>query len=134
MANPALLALLLGLALLALVPARRLHLAGWPGRAVLAYYLVLLGLAVAAIELRAAARFLVPILIVAYLAPFVTVGDGLGRLLGTRGAGRQGRGPAAAKDVTPPTALLEAGDDDAGAEPSQRGGESLGRPEDEGRR
>lgn len=107
MANPALLALLLVLSLLALLPARRLHLAGWPGRAVLAYYLVLLGLAVAAVELRGLARFLVPILIVAYLAPFVTLGEGLGRLLGTRGGGGAGRRPA--KDVTPPAGLIEDG-------------------------
>lgn len=109
MANPALLALFLVLALLALLPARRLHLAGWSGRGVLVYYLALLALAFAAVELRGLARFLVPILIVAYLAPFVTVDGGLGRLLGTRRAPEFERRPPS-KDVTPPTPLLDDGD------------------------
>ncbi len=107
MANPALLAFLLVVALLALLPTRRLHLGGWPGRAVLAYYLVLIGLALAAVELRAFGRLVVPVLVVAYLAPFVAVGDGLARLLGTRRwRPDRGTGPAP-KDVTPPVALLE---------------------------
>lgn len=114
MANPALLALLLVLALLALLPARRLHLAGWSGRAVLAYYLGLLALALAAVELRGLARFLVPILIVAYLAPFVTVDGGLGRLLGTRRTPEFERRPPP-KNVTPPTALF---DDDERRQPA----------------
>ncbi|HWP62811.1 MAG TPA: hypothetical protein VNO86_05015 [Candidatus Binatia bacterium] len=107
MANPALLAFLLVLALLALLPARRLHLAGWSGRAILAYYLALLGLGVLTVELRALGRLLVPVLIVAYLAPFVTIGDGLGRLLGTRGRRppRPEAGPPP-KNVTPPVGLL----------------------------
>lgn len=107
MANPALLGVLLVLALLALLPARRLHLAGWSGRAILAYYLALLGLGILAVEIRAVGRLLVPVLIVAYLAPFVTVGDGLGRLLGTRG--RRPPEPVAGpppKDVTPPIVFL----------------------------
>lgn len=108
MANPALLALFLVLALLALIPTRRLHLAGWSGRAVLAYYLGLLVVAFAAVELRGLARFLVPILIVAYLAPFVTVDGGLGGLLGTRRAEASSR-RAPPKDVTPPAARLDDG-------------------------
>lgn len=111
MANPALLAVLLVLALLALLPARRLQLAGWSGRAILAYYLALLGLGILAVEIRAVGRLLVPVLIVAYLAPFVTVGDGLGRLLGTRG--RRHPGPKAGpppKDVTPPVVFLPESD------------------------
>lgn len=109
MASPALLAVLLVLALLALIPARRLHLAGWSGRAVLAYYLGLLVVALAAVELRGLARFLAPILIVAYLAPFVTVDGGLGRLLGTRHAEVTSR-RAPPKNVTPPAALLDDGE------------------------
>lgn len=107
MLSPALLALLLVLALLALLPARHLHLAGWSGRAVLAYYLILLALALSAIELRPAARFLVPILLIAYLAPFVTTGDGLRRLIGTRPSGRRRPVDRPPKDVTPPSGLLE---------------------------
>jgi len=102
--------LLVGLvALLVLIPTRRLQLAGWKRETLTTYYLAvwLLGSVVAAMP--APARFLVPILIVAYLAPFVTVRDGIDRLLGRpRGSG-PGPGsvggptePRPMKDVTPP--------------------------------
>lgn len=102
--------LLVGLvALLVLIPTRRLFLAGWKRQALTTYYLAvwLLGSVVAAMP--APARFLVPILIVAYLAPFVTVRDGIDRLLGR--PRRPGPGPGSVggpterrpmKDVTPP--------------------------------
>ena len=101
MPGSALLALVVILALLVLIPTRRLYLAGWRADWLAAYYLVVLGLAVAVAELRGPARFLVPILVVAYLAPFVTVRDGLARLLGTpRPPGPPASSPP--KDVTPP--------------------------------
>lgn len=94
MSGPVLLALVGGLALLALIPARRLYRAGWPSGVILGYWvaLILLGLLVA--ELRGPARFLVPILIVAYVAPFVTARESLARLFGA-----DERPPM--KDVTP---------------------------------
>ena len=100
--------LLVGLvALLVLIPTRRLQLAGWKREALTTYYLAvwLLGFVVAA--LPAPARFLLPILIVAYLAPFVTVRDGFDRLLGRPrrpGPGSVGgpTEPRPMKDVTPP--------------------------------
>lgn len=87
MPNPALLALVGLLFLLLLAPTRRLQLAGWPSRALATYLgsMLLLGLLVA--ELRGPARFLVPILVIGYLAPFVTLRSGLDRL---RGRGRPG--------------------------------------------
>jgi len=107
--------LLVGLvALLVLIPTRRLQIAGWKREALTTYYLAvwLLGAVVAAMP--SPARFLVPILIVAYLAPFVTLRDGIDRLLGRprggrgeTGVGGPGAGPGVEprppmKDVTPP--------------------------------
>ena len=108
--------LLVGLvALLVLIPTRRLYLAGWQRQGLTLYFLGLwlLGALVAAVP--APARFIIPILLVAYLAPFVTVRDGLDRLLGrppraggSVGGGRatKGRDPGEdrppMKDVTPP--------------------------------
>jgi hypothetical protein len=92
-------------ALLVLLPTRRLHLAGWRREALTTYFasVWLLGTVVAAVA--SPARFLVPILLIAYLAPFVTPRAGLDRLFG--------RGPASppleperppVKNVTPPDA------------------------------
>lgn len=96
--SPALLALGLVLGLLILLPARRLQLAGLSSRTVGAYAAILwlLGLGVAAVP--GPTRILVPILLVAYLAPFVAAPDQLGRIA------RRGRGPGRPplKDVTPP--------------------------------
>ncbi|TAK00426.1 MAG: hypothetical protein EPO36_08765 [Chloroflexota bacterium] len=101
--------LLVGLvALLVLIPTRRLMIAGWQRQSLTMYYLamVLLGLAVAV--MRGPATFLVPILLVAYLAPFVTFRDGVDRLLGRPprpGPVTPGEDPAEprpVKDVTPP--------------------------------
>ncbi len=80
--------------LVVLVPTRRLFLAGWPSRLLLAYYLIVVGLGAIVAELRAPARYLVPILVVMYIAPFVTAGAGLARIIG-------GRGSATAPPVKP---------------------------------
>lgn len=111
---PALLALVGVLALLVLIPTRRLYLAGWRGWPLLAYFLIVLGMAVVVAEIRGPARFFVPILVLAYLAPFVTARAGVARLLG-RGGPNDGGGEGDAggdgnsegsrpppKDVTPP--------------------------------
>ncbi len=90
MPNPALLALVGLLFVLLLAPTRRLQLAGWSSRALATYLgsMLLLGFLVA--ELRGPARFLVPILVIGYLAPFVTLRSGLDRL---RGRGTRDGGP-----------------------------------------
>ena len=100
---PALLAVGLAVGLAVLLPARRLQLAGLSSRSVGGYALCLwlLGFAVA---LRpAGTRFLIPILLIAYLAPFVATPDRIARVL------RRGRGagppvaPPPMKNVTPPS-------------------------------
>lgn len=106
--SPTTIALIGLVALLILIPTRRLQLAGWRRESLTAYFLTvwLLGVVVAA--LPSPARFLIPLLLVAYLAPFVTVRDGLARLLGRPRSGRgsddgapvEERPPI--KDVTPP--------------------------------
>jgi hypothetical protein len=105
---PEFLALGLVLVLLVLVPARRLQLAGFGARTIGAYAtsLWLLGLVVA---IRPGLlRILIPILLVAYLAPFVASPEALDRIVRRGGRGRGapkppppgGRPPI--KNVTPP--------------------------------
>lgn len=99
--------LLVGLvALLVLIPTRRLQLAGWTRQSLTTYFLALWLLGAVVAVMRAPATFLVPILIVAYLAPFVTLRDGIDRLLGRPrrpGAPVDGHAePRPVKDVTPP--------------------------------
>jgi hypothetical protein len=93
---PGLLALGLVLGLLVLLPARRLQLAGISSRAIGAYAAILWFLALVAAA--GPTRILVPILLVAYLAPFVAAPDRLGRIVQRR----RGPGPPPMKDVTPP--------------------------------
>jgi hypothetical protein len=99
-----LLALGLVVGLLVLLPARRLQLAGLSGRAI-GLYAVALWLAGMALAVRpVGARFLIPIVLLAYMAPFVAAPEVLGRVL-RRG---QPRDPPAdpprppMKNVTPP--------------------------------
>ncbi len=105
------LALVAAVALLVLLPTRRLFLAGWTSGPLTGYFLamILLGLLVA--ELRAPARYLIPILVLAYIAPFVTARAGIARLrdrMNGRIGGSAGAGPVDAaagppvKNVTPP--------------------------------
>jgi hypothetical protein len=95
------LALIGVIALLVLIPTRRLHLAGWSQRALIVYFLAMLGLGLLVAELRGPARFLVPILVIGYLAPFVVASEGMARLMG-----RQPKRPVV-RDVTPPPSLLD---------------------------
>ncbi len=100
--SPLILLALVGiLALVMVIPTRRLYLAGWSQQALLAYYVAMLTLAVAAAVVRGPARFLVPILIIGFLAPFVTLGPGLDRLLGRRSPPLPAQ--PRIKDVTPPS-------------------------------
>lgn len=96
MPNPAFLALAGLIALLVLIPTRRLQIAGWSPRGLAAYYLAIVGLALLVAGVRGPVRFLVPILLIAYLAPFVTARAGLDRLLG------RGNGEGGPRNVTPP--------------------------------
>ena len=96
MPPPAFLALAGLIALLVLIPTRRLQIAGWTTRALGAYYLAVVGLALLVAGIRGPARFFVPILLIAYLAPFVTARAGVDRLL------RRGGDGGAPRNVTPP--------------------------------
>jgi hypothetical protein len=131
--SPVLLALALVLVVLFLAPTDRLRRAGWPPRALGAYLISMLILGLLVAELPGPARFLVPILILGYLAPFVTARAGLDRLRTARRPGvsverpvvKQVHGPS--RDVPP---------DDRGAPSSGAGApvvEPPGRAEEEGR-
>jgi len=104
LAPPWLLALGLALGLLVLLPARRLQLAGLAPRTIGLYALGLWLLTMLVAVQPAGARILVPILVIAYVAPFVAAPDRVGRFL--RRGGRPRGGPAAGgrppmKNVTP---------------------------------
>ena len=90
-------------AFLVLAPTRRLQRSGWTREALTTYFAAvwLLGMAVAVLPVPA--RFLVPILLIAYLAPFTSIRAGLGRLFGRpvpRPPVQPERPPV--KNVTPP--------------------------------
>jgi hypothetical protein len=97
--SPQLLALGLGLVLLVLLPARRLQLAGWSGRSI-GLYALGMWLATFLVAVRPVAiRFLIPILLVAWVAPFVAAPERVVRAF--RRGGRSDP-PPPIKDVTPP--------------------------------
>ncbi|HEY7522215.1 MAG TPA: hypothetical protein VH720_00980 [Candidatus Limnocylindrales bacterium] len=77
---PAILALVLVLGLLALIPTRRLARLGWTSGALAAYFVALWVLGAVAASAPGGARILVPLLLIVWLAPFVTWREGLDRL------------------------------------------------------
>jgi hypothetical protein len=103
-----LLVLALVLAVLALIPTRRLALRATSPVTVGSYFLLLWLSALAVVAAPGASRLLVPLVIVLVLAPFVTLREGIDRLLGREP--REVRPPP--RNVTPPDA--------AGAEPGPR--------------
>jgi hypothetical protein len=96
LAPPWLLALALGLGLLVLIPARRLRAAGLSSGSVGLYALTLWGLAMLVAIRPGATRIVIPLVLLAYLAPFIAGPDVLGRVLR-----RQPSRPPI-KNVTPP--------------------------------
>lgn len=110
---PWLLALGLVLGLLVLIPARRLQLAGLAPRTIGLFALSLWLLAMLVAIRPGATRVLIPILLIAYIAPFVAAPDRVGRIL--RRGGRPGSGRPPMKNVTPPEADVasETSGDDA---------------------
>jgi hypothetical protein len=95
--------------LLALLPVWRLRVAGWPTGWLLAAWLVYAVTIVAAIRFGPAFRFLLPVIILAYVAPFVAGPERLTRVL----AGRKPP-PRPIINVTPapPPELGDATDDE----------------------
>jgi hypothetical protein len=97
---PWLLALALIIGVLVLIPARRLQLSGISARTIGLYTLALWLLAMLVAVRPVATRFLIPILILAYLAPFVAGPDRVRRMLRRPPVEPADRPPM--KDVTPP--------------------------------
>jgi hypothetical protein len=95
---PVLLALALLLGLLALVPTRRLARLGWSAGSLGAYFLALWLLALVAAVAGGPARLLVPLLLIAWVAPFVTWRDSLDRFRGRMHEGDE----RPIRNVTPP--------------------------------
>jgi hypothetical protein len=99
---PWLLALALVIGLLVLIPARRLQLSGFASRTIGAYTLLLWAFAMLVAIRPGATRVLIPMLLVAYLAPFVAGPDTVRRVLRRPLKAAPERPPM--KDVTPPDA------------------------------
>ena len=99
--SPLLLAIGFGLALVVLLPARRLHLAGVSGRIIGLYALCVWALGFFLAIRPLAARFLVPILIIAWVAPFIVAPERVATLT-RRIRGPRDEPPRPIKNVTPP--------------------------------
>lgn len=97
--SPLVLGLGLLVGLLVLLPARRLQLAGLSAQAIGLYALCLWLVGFLLAIRPVGARFLVPILLLAYIAPFVAAPERVGRVL-RRGRPRDPPRPPI-KDVTP---------------------------------
>jgi hypothetical protein len=128
--SPLLLASILVAVLLALLPVWRLRVAGWPARWLVAAWLLYAVAIFAALRAPAATRFLLPILVLAFVAPFIAGPERLARVL--RGRGEP---PRPVIDVTPrpPVGLPSPGDDrDGGGRPGwPEGDDRPGRREDD---
>ena len=101
------LAVALVLGLVVLLPARRLQLAGLSGGTIGLYAMFLWLLGFALVIRPGATRFLVPILIIAYIAPFVAGPERIARMARRGRRGPPPRPPI--KNVTPPTEQIDDG-------------------------
>jgi hypothetical protein len=118
--SPGLILLVILACLVAMLPVWRLRLARWPARWLFAAWLsYALGI-ILAVRFAGAFRFLLPILVLAYVAPFVAGPERLARVL----RGRPKDGPAII-DVTPKPApgLPEPSNDDRADESPDQGPE-----------
>ena len=96
-------ALGLVIALLVLLPARRLQLAGLRARWIAGYAVVTWGLGFFLALRPFAARFLVPILVLLYIAPFIVAPERMTRVTRRiRSGGRDDEARPPTKNVTPP--------------------------------
>ena len=118
--SPLLLLIVVVAGLIAMIPVWRLRVAGWPRRWLFVAWLVYAVGIFAAVRAPAATRFLLPILVLAYVAPFVAGPERLTRVLRGRTAP-----PRPIVNVTPhpPTSLPPGGpaEPDAATEPDDRG-------------
>ena len=98
---PALLAVAIAIALIVLIPARRLQLAGFRARWIGVYAVCVWAMAFLLAIRPIATRFLIPILVVGLIAPFVVAPERLSAIV--RRGGRSGDPPQPPrKNVTPP--------------------------------
>jgi hypothetical protein len=105
---PLLLLSILVACLLALLPVWRLKVAGWPTGWLVGAWLTYTVMILAVLRIGPAVRFLVPVIVLAYIAPFVAGPERLTRVL----AGRKPP-PRPIINVTPaPPPGLEDGDPD----------------------
>jgi hypothetical protein len=82
--TPALLLIFLVAGLVALIPVWRLHVAGWPPRSLFtAWILYAVGILVA-VRFPGPVRVLIPVIVLAYVAPFVAGPERLSRVLNGR--------------------------------------------------
>src|SRR5215218_9808031 len=84
--SPPLLLIVIVAGLIAMIPVWRLRVAGWPRRWLVVGWLVYAVGIFAAVRAPAASRFLLPILVLAYVAPFVAGPERLTRVLRGRTA------------------------------------------------
>jgi hypothetical protein len=100
---PFVIGLALGLALVVLAPSRRLYLAGLDPRWI-GLYATIMWLGSMLVVLLPGLRFLVPILIVTWVAPFVVAPERLSRVLhgGRRDGGRFARNVTPGRGSRPP--------------------------------
>ncbi|MCU0504297.1 MAG: hypothetical protein MUE82_00770 [Chloroflexi bacterium] len=104
---------------LALVPTRRLYLAGWRPAPLAVYLAVLVALAVVAVLFRAGTRAVIPALLVLYVLPFIGAPEAVARTVARLGRGRSprivdGRATAVPDQPADDEAGVAAGTDDAG--------------------
>ncbi len=103
--TPALLLILLVAGLIALLPVWRLHLAGWPLRWLLTAWLVYGAWILVTIRFPGPVRFLIPLLVLAFVAPFVAGPERLSRVL--RDRSRPAPGVVINVTPRPPASLPE---------------------------
>lgn len=77
--------------LFALLPTRRLFVAGWRPAPLAIYIGALVALALAAVFVRAGVRVVVPVLLVLYVLPFIGAPDAVARTVARLGSRRSGR-------------------------------------------
>jgi hypothetical protein len=94
--SPALLLTILIAGLVALLPVWRLHVAGWPPRTLFTAWVIYAAGVFAGARFPGAFKYLLPVLVLAYVAPFVAGPERLSRLLNGRGHGN-----GVVIDVTP---------------------------------
>jgi hypothetical protein len=98
---PTLLAVMLAAALLTLIPARRMHVAGWSSATTAGWYAALWLLSVLVLAVPGRTRFLVPVILAAWILPFVLPKAVVDRFVRRRSQGRAARPiPPSERDAT----------------------------------